>query len=73
MRENKSYLTWLLDQKDFNWYGESGRKLKQCIQKHLGVFLEEEKQVVKTFMSSKEIVNNYTNSIKTIQDLKNIW
>ena len=49
------------------------RKLKQCIQKHLGVFLEEEKQVVKTFMSSKEIVNNYTNSIKTIQDLKNIW
>jgi DNA repair protein RadD len=44
-KENKSYLTWLLDQKDFNWFGEKGRKLKQTIQKKLGVFLEEEKAV----------------------------
>ena len=21
VKENKSYLTWLLDQKDFNWFG----------------------------------------------------
>jgi DNA repair protein RadD len=47
MKENKSYLTWLLDQKDFNWYGDNGRRLKQSIQRHLGVFLEEEKEVVK--------------------------
>lgn len=40
MKENKSYLTWLLDQKDFKWFGESGIKLKQSIEKHLGVFLE---------------------------------
>lgn len=46
MKENKSYLTWLLDQKDFKWFGENGRKLQQSIQKHLGVFLEEEKAVV---------------------------
>ena len=46
MKENKSYLTWLLDQKDFNWYGENGRKLKQSIQKQLGVFLEDEKELV---------------------------
>lgn len=48
MKENKSYLTWLLDQKDFNWYGENGRKLKQSIQKQLGVFLEDEKELVKS-------------------------
>lgn len=47
IKENKSYLTWLLDQKDFNWYGEKGRKLKQTIQKNLGVFLEEEKLIFK--------------------------
>lgn len=38
MKENKSYLTWLLDQKDFNWYGEKGQKLKECIEKHLGIY-----------------------------------
>jgi DNA repair protein RadD len=47
LKENKSYLTWLLDQKDFNWYGDNGRRLKQSIQRHLGVFLEEEKEIVK--------------------------
>ena len=66
MKENKSYLTWLLDQKDFNWYGDNGRKLKQSIQRHLGVFLEEEKAVVKNFkvIDNKSILENYTNSIK---------
>ena len=73
LKKDRNYLTWLLENKDFKWYGNKGNELKICIEKHLGVFLEEEKQVVKTFMSSKEIVNNYTNSIKTIQDLKNIW
>jgi DNA repair protein RadD len=51
MKENKSYLTWLLDQKDFNWYGENGRKLKQSIQKQLGVFLEDEKELVKNIFA----------------------
>ena len=75
MKENKSYLTWLLDQKDFNWYGDNGRRLKQSIQKHLGVFLEEEKAIVKNFKvtDSKSILENYTNSIKTINDLKELW
>ena len=75
MKENKSYLTWLLDQKDFNWYGDNGRKLKQSIQRHLGVFLEEEKAVVKNFkvIDNKSILENYTNSIKTINDLKELW
>ena len=75
MKENKSYLTWLLDQKDFNWYGDNGRKLKQSIQRHLGVFLEEEKAVVKNFkvVDNKSILENYTNSIKTINDLKELW
>ena len=40
MKENKSYLTWLLDQKDFNWFGENGKRLKQSIEKQLGVFIE---------------------------------
>jgi DNA repair protein RadD len=51
MKENKSYLTWLLDQKDFNWYGDNGRRLKQSIQRHLGVFLEEEKEIVKNLFT----------------------
>lgn len=34
---NKSYLTWLLDQKGFNWFGENGKKLRQSIQLQLGV------------------------------------
>ena len=75
MKENKSYLTWLLDQKDFNWYGDNGRKLKQSIQRHLGVFLEEEKAIIKNFkvIDNKSILENYTNSIKTINDLKELW
>ena len=35
-KENKSYLTWLLNQKDFSWHGEKGKNLKWCIQKSLG-------------------------------------
>lgn len=76
LKENKSYLTWLLDQKDFNWYGENGRKLKQCIQKHLGVFLEEEKAIINkstNFKNNKELINNYTDSIKSISDLNGLW
>lgn len=69
LKENKSYLTWLLDQKDFNWFGENGRKLKQSIQKYLGVFLEEEKAIV-----SKPIVQNNFKSFAEIQkDLADIW
>ena len=37
MKENKSYLTWLLDQKDFNWYGEKGALLKKDIENKLGL------------------------------------
>lgn len=39
LKENKSYLTWILDQKDFNWYGEKGKLLKESIEKQLGVFI----------------------------------
>jgi len=71
IKENKSYLTWLLDQKDFNWYGDKGTKLKECIERHLGVFIEKYK-VINT-INSKDIINSYTNSIKTITDLNNLW
>ena len=75
MKENKSYLTWLLDQKDFNWYGEKGVKLKECIEKHLGVFVEKYKisniQVSNT--NIKDILQNHTSSLKTTIDLKNLW
>jgi hypothetical protein len=71
MKENKSYLTWLLDQKDFNWYGDRGTKLKECIEKNLGVFVQKYK--INSVTTSKEVLNNYTNSIKTISDLDNIW
>lgn len=69
LKENKSYLTWLLDQKDFNWFGENGRKLKQSIQKYLGVFLEEEKAII-----SKPIIQNNFKSFAELQkDLVDIW
>lgn len=75
MKENKSYLTWLLDQKDFNWYGEKGTKLKECIEKHLGVFVEKYKvsniQVSNT--NIKDILQNHTSSLKNIVDLKDLW
>lgn len=73
MKENKSYLTWLLDQKGFNWYGENGARLKQSIQRHLGVFVEEVKPPQKTFENSKTLIQNYTDNIKTISDLNNLW
>lgn len=37
-KERRSYLTWLIDQKDFNWFGEKGRVLKKSIEQHLGIY-----------------------------------
>lgn len=73
IKENKSYLTWILDQKDFNWYGENGRKLKQSIQKHLGVFLEEEKQTVKATNVPIKIENTFTNYAELQKSLVDLW
>jgi DNA repair protein RadD len=76
MKENKSYLTWLLDQKDFNWFGENGKKLKQSIQRHLGVFIEDvepPKKTIGKFENSKTLIQNYTSNIKSITDLNNLW
>jgi DNA repair protein RadD len=67
MKENKSYLTWLLDQKDFNWYGVKGAKLKECIQRHLGVFVEPTPAIQ---TDHKSILENYTNNLT---NLSNIW
>lgn len=76
MKENKSYLTWLLDQKDFNWYGEKGKMLKESIERNLGVFIEEQKLPAKTsgkFENNRSLIQNYTDNIKTIVDLNNLW
>jgi DNA repair protein RadD len=73
MKENKSYLTWLLDQKKFNWFGENGRKLKQSIQKYLGVFLEEEKAIIAKPIPYKAIQNEFKNFAELQKDLVNIW
>lgn len=73
MKENKSYLTWILDQKDFKWFGENGRKLKQSIQKHLGVFLEEEKAIVAKSIPYKSIQNDFKNYAELQKDLADIW
>lgn len=69
MKENKSYLTWLLDQKDFNWYGEKGKKLKTCIEKHLGVFVEPQKTVYTKQTNHKELINNYTSNLVNLNSL----
>lgn len=73
MKENKSYLTWLLDQKDFNWYGDNGKRLKESIQRHLGVFVEPVAQISLDFNPKNSAINNYTNSIKTISYLRNAF
>jgi DNA repair protein RadD len=73
MKENKSYLTWLLDQKDFNWYGDNGKRLKESIQRHLGVFVEITVKDILDFNPKNSAINSYTNSIKTIADLRNAF
>jgi DNA repair protein RadD len=35
--EGKSYCIWITNQKDFNWWGENGKKLKTCIYRELGL------------------------------------
>lgn len=73
MKKNKSYLTWLLDQKDFKWFGESGRKLKQSIEKHLGVFLESEKALIQSPINNKITSNDFKNYEQLRKDLADIW
>jgi len=73
-KENKSYLTWLLDNKEFNWYGDKGAKLKECIERHLGIFVEKYKvSNIQNNSNSKEIINAHVNSIRSIKDLNNLW
>ena len=38
LKKDRNYLTWLLENKDFKWYGNKGNELKICIEKHLGVY-----------------------------------
>jgi superfamily II DNA or RNA helicase len=68
MKENKSYLTWLLDQKDFNWFGEKGKILKERIEQELGVFVKKSEPI-----GTNAFFQNYTQNIRSIKDLKNIW
>ena len=67
MKENKSYLTWILDQKDFNWYGEKGKMLKETIQKNLGVFIAEDTQIIK----STALPTKTENDFRSYGELKN--
>lgn len=67
MKENKSYLTWLLDQKDFKWFGEKGVKLKECIERHLGVFVD---NLPQEKLTQREILEKH---IPKQEDLKDIW
>jgi len=71
-KENKSYLTWLLDQKDFKWYGEVGTNLKKAIRIVLGLEVLVE-SAPKEKVNTKQLLEDYTNSIRTLQDLKDIW
>ena len=74
MKENKSYLTWLLDNKEFKWYGDKGIKLKECIERHLGIFVEKYKvNNIQNNSNTKDIINNHTNSLKSIADLNGLW
>ncbi len=75
IKENKSYLTWILDQKDFKWFGEKGAVLKKSIQKQLGIFVDVSKVKApqNNYNNNQNILQNYTNSKRTINDLNDIW
>ena len=67
-KENKSYLTWLLDQKDFKWFGTKGEKLKESIQKELGVFIQ---PTINNFKLSK--VESLEKHQLPLSEMKNLW
>jgi DNA repair protein RadD len=37
LSKDKGYLSWLIDNKDFNWFGEKNIRLKVCIKNSLGL------------------------------------
>ena len=70
-KENKSYLTWILDQKDFNWFGESGKNLKKAIEIKLGVYMEI--LVESKSPNVKNIMVEYTEKYRNVKDLSEIF
>lgn len=71
IKENKSYLTWLLEQKDFKWYGDVGVRLKKEIEMELGV--RTKSVILSGSTNTKEILNSYTDHYKDLSMLKDIF
>lgn len=80
-KENKSYLAWLAGNKEFVWHGKKMGELKKEIFEILKLEYDPPKKVEAepiTYnrnlpVNSKEAINNYVDSIRTIADLKNMF
>jgi DNA repair protein RadD len=72
-KKDKGYLVWLINNKEFNWFGEKGKKLKNEIYKILSLevpIIEVKTNSPQEKLSSREILEKH---IPKIEDLKNIW
>jgi len=79
-KDGKSYLAWIVEPKtDFNFHGEKGNILKIGIYEELKLPIPKEKTPPKqnyqptVKKEHKELLNNFTNNIKTFKDLEGIF
>ncbi len=76
-KENKSYLTWLVDNKDFNWFGQKGQELKRAIYNILDLPMPEDiaptPQInVSKLQNSKEVIESHTSNI-TLSNMRELF
>lgn len=69
-KKDKGYLVWLVNNKEFNWFGDKGLKLKNEIYKILSLEIPQKVKSTTNGNNHKQILENYTNNLT---DLKNIW
>lgn len=68
----EQYLKWLIDPATkFNFAGEKGKELKNAIYKALGIEIKPTKKPEE--INVKDIIERYTDRIRTIKDLEGIF
>lgn len=71
-KKDKGYLVWLVNNKEFNWFGDKGLKLKTEIYKILDLELSviEPKLLPQEKLNQKELIQKHT---PTLDNLKDLW
>lgn len=82
-KDGRQYLAWIVEPKtQFNFFGEKGQELKDEIYRQLRLPIPviappkvERKEYIPTGnnYNTKDLVNNYTDNLKTIKDLDGIF